>query len=356
MANDNMPFVAIIGGFWDIDDPALVTDAKDAAREIGEALAKAGMGLVVYYSHQNSLEPYVVSGYASAHSGGTGTGSIQVRYADSQRGKVRFPEEVDQPELFEHKIYASRDWEAPFYRSLVNAEGVDAVLLMAGSLSTFIAGQIAVARPIPVLAIHQFGGSAGKIWTELSIRSEDYPDSSTLDAENLAAWLKGRCTEEAQHRKHARRREIAYATLTSRNRKALWAAVAFVALLVFAFLGMAQAPVPRFYPILTFAGLIASGATGALVRSVFWGTEETTSFVSLVVGGVAGFVVGLAYLIPQFVGAPEVLSPEAEVVSATDKIQFISALLVAISAGVGFDTVFARLKSQAEKQPISPSS
>ena len=102
-----------------------------------------------------------------------------------------------------------------------------------------------------------------------------------------------------------------------------------------------------------FAGLIAAGATGALIRSVIWGAEETAPITSLLLGGVAGFVVGMAYLVPQWVGAPGVLAPSATVVEATDKIQFVSAVLVAISAGVGFDTVFTRLKKQAEDQPIS---
>ena len=62
----------------------------------------------------------------------------------------------------------------------------------------------------------------------------------------------------------------------------------------------------------------------------------------------------MAYLIPQWVGAPGVLANKATVVEATDKIQFVSAVLVAISAGVGFDTVFTRLKKQAEDQPITP--
>jgi hypothetical protein len=69
---------------------------------------------------------------------------------------------------------------------------------------------------------------------------------------------------------------------------------------------------------------------------------------------VAGFVVGLAYLVPQWVGAPGVLSPKADVVSATDKIQFASAVLVAISAGVGFDTVFSRLQKQAQDSAVAP--
>ena len=75
---------------------------------------------------------------------------------------------------------------------------------------------------------------------------------------------------------------------------------------------------------------------------------------SAILGAVAGFVVGLAYLIPQWVGAPGVLNASATQVEATDKIQFVSALLVAIPAGVGFDTVFTRMQKQMENQPISP--
>jgi hypothetical protein len=48
-----------------------------------------------------------------------------------------------------------------------------------------------------------------------------------------------------------------------------------------------------------------------------------------------------------------VLRPSATVVEATDKIQFVSALLVAIPAGVGFDTVFSRMLQQMESQPIT---
>ncbi len=63
---------------------------------------------------------------------------------------------------------------------------------------------------------------------------------------------------------------------------------------------------------------------------------------------------GLAYLIPQWVGAPGVLAPKAETVMATDKIQFASAVLVAISAGIGFDTVFRRLQKEAQNAPVGP--
>ena len=298
MANDSMPFVAIIGGLWELD-PIKVADAKSTAREIGTALTLAGMGLVVYFSNDESLEPYVVSGYAATIPAGTGAGSIRVRFAESQRDEVKFSEQAARKYLFERKVFAGQDWEAPFYRSLVDADGVDAVLLMAGAKSTLIAGQIALARPLPVLAVDRFGGAAGVIWTELARRSKDYPSSSTCSSTELVAWLKNKCVAQDEQRKQARIRQRTYVKITSQSRKSFWAGGAFIALLIAVFFGMAQAPAPGLYPFLTFTGLIAAGATGALIRSVIWGAEQTAPSTSLLLGGVAGFVVGLAYLVPS---------------------------------------------------------
>jgi hypothetical protein len=352
MANDEMPFVAIIGGLWMLKEPA-ATEAKKMAREIGAALANAAMGLVVYWSDENSLEPYVVSGFAEALPAGSGAGSIRVRFAESQRNMVKFKEQDTRPELFgQPQLFPGNDWEAPFYRSLVDADGVDAVLLMAGAKSVLIAGQIAVARPLPVLAVDKFGGSAAIIRTELAIGAKDYPSSTTHSPTQLVTWLRDKCAARANQQAIAREREKKLLKATSQLEKTIWTSVAFVGLLVAVFVGVAKQPSQDFYPFLTFAGLIAAGATGAMIRSVIWGTDEDSPITSLILGGVAGFVVGLAYLIPQWVGAPGVLVPSAKEVTATDKIQFVSAVLVAISAGVGFDTVFTRLRKQAEDQGI----
>lgn len=265
---------------------------------------------------------------------------------------MKFAEQATRSDLFELKLFASNDWEAPFYRSLVEADGVDAVLLMAGARSTRIAGQIALARPLPVLAVDKFDGAAGMIRTELATGAKDYPSSTTHSTSALVAWLKEKCIERVEQQAQARQREKYYLKVTSQRGKSLWAGGAFIALLLAVFFGVAQTPNPGLYPFLTFAGLIAAGATGALIRSVIWGADETAPTKSLLLGGVAGFVVGMAYLIPQWVGAPGVLAPSTMVVEATNKIQFVSAVLVAISAGVGFDTVFTRLKEQAKNQPI----
>ena len=321
------PFVAIIGGFWVLkDSPAAFSDAKKAAFEIGAALATAGMGLVVYFSDEESLEPHVVSGYVKAVPPGSLEKCIRVRFAESQKNIVRFAEQLTRSELFELNLFAGQDWEAPFYRSLVAADGVDAVLLMAGARSTLIAGEIALARPLPILAVDKFDGAAGAIRTELATVTRDYPSATTHSATELVAWLKTKLAARAQEHAEARLREIRYLKITSQRGKTLWAAGAFVALLCTIFFGVAKLPASQFYPFLTFTGLIAAGATGALVRSIIWGAEDTHPITSLLLGGVAGFVVGLAYLIPQWVGAPGVLAPSTTTIGATDKIQFVSAV------------------------------
>jgi hypothetical protein len=95
----SMPFVAIIGGLWQLDTSEQL-EAQAAGRIIGAELAKAGFGLVVYFSNVESLEPHAVSGYVEGLAGKSG--AIRVRYADSQRGQVRFHEELARPELFRH--------------------------------------------------------------------------------------------------------------------------------------------------------------------------------------------------------------------------------------------------------------
>jgi hypothetical protein len=158
MADTSIPFVAVVGGLWNLE-PKIAAEAKNAARAIGEALAKAGFGLVVYLSDERALEPYVVSGYVAALPDGAGT--IRVRYAESQYGQVRFAEETpERSKLFDHMAFPGSDWEAPFYRSLAEEDGVNAVLLVGGAASTLIAGQIAVARKLPILAVNAFGTGA----------------------------------------------------------------------------------------------------------------------------------------------------------------------------------------------------
>jgi hypothetical protein len=354
MVNSEIPYVAVIGGFWELRsrDPAAFAAAKKMASELGTELAKSKMGLVVYYSDEDSLEPYVVSGYVPALPAGAEK-CIRVRFADSQRNSVRFSEQLTRSEVFDPSLFPGKDWEAPFYRSLAEADGVDAVLLMAGARSTLIAGQIAIARSLPILAIETFDGSANTIRTELAFNALNYPAATTNTPRELVAWLKAKTLANAKEQETRRLQEVQYKKYVVQSQKARWLAGAFVALLGTLYVGTARAPGPPYYPFLMLLGLIAAGATGALVRSVIWGAEETAPSMSFLLGGIAGFVVGLADLIPQWVGAQELLSPSTAAIGAGDKIQFVSAALVAISGGVGFDTIFTRLKKQTESQAVT---
>ena len=61
-------FIAVIGGFWELDktDATKAAASRTAGKLLGAELAKAGFGLVVYFSNDESLEPHVVEGYAGA--------------------------------------------------------------------------------------------------------------------------------------------------------------------------------------------------------------------------------------------------------------------------------------------------
>ena len=353
MEIENMPFVAVIGGLWQLD-PAQLTAARAVGERIGEELAKAGFGLVVYFSSDESLEPHVVAGYTRALP--KGKGKIRVRFAESQRGQVKFREEATMREIFEISLFPGQDWEMPFYRSLAEEDSVDAVLLLGGATSTLIAGQIALARKLPILAVDEFGGSAAKIWNQLAQSSPDIKHDSwgTTTPSALVDQLKSRCTERAAKRKELVRRLAFIDQINSRRTHTAYGTGAFLFLLVVLLFGMVFTPWPSAYPFIMFVGLVAAGATGGVLRALVWGGGESDPRVSFLLGSVAGFVVGMAYLIPQWVGAPGVLTPKIAVVSATDKIQFASAMLVAISAGVGFDTVFNRLQKQAQDVAIGP--
>ncbi|MFM0075267.1 hypothetical protein PQQ86_29345 [Paraburkholderia sediminicola] len=346
-------FVAVIGGLWQLE-PVKAEAARAAAGAVGAELAKAGFGLVVYFSDKESLEPHVVSGYCAALSDGNGV--IRVRYAQPQRGEVKFEEEETHAEIFEHRLFPGQDWEAPFYRSLAEDNGVDGILLLGGAASTLIAGQIAVARRLPVLAIDQFGGSAAKIWNQLAQASSEGSQSSwgTRPARAFVQQLKDECAARRAKRDEESRRQRIFEAITTQRKQVGHAAGAFVTLLISLFFGMVYTPLPGAYTFIMFLGLVSAGATGALIRLILSKLEQTDPRTSLFLGSVAGFVVGLAYLIPQWIGAPGVLASTESAVTATDKIQFASAVLVAISAGVGFDTVFNRLQKEAQGISVSP--
>jgi hypothetical protein len=144
-----------------------------------------------------------------------------------------------------------------------------------------------------------------------------HPSWGTRSAEDFVKQLKQECEEAATRRKEARRREQLLTNMIAQRQKRHYAAGAFVVLLAVLLLGIVYTRPPSAWPFVMFAGLVSAGATGALIRMVLWEPGETDARRSLLLGSVAGLVVGLAYLIPQWVGAPEVLAPKADTAVTT---------------------------------------
>ena len=353
MANEPRPRVAVVGGFYDLDaDPKLGKDARDYAEALGRSLADSGFGLVVYFSNDKSLEPHVVRGFVAALPAGESAACIDVRYSEAQRGQVRFAEQATRPQLFHEDPFPGLNWEAPFYRSLAARDSVQAALLMAGGKSTLNAGQVAVGRGLPLLAIDKYPGSAQVLRTELATRINGYPSSQNSSLAQLVNWLREQQQEEAERLRQDRNRELEFARMKGQRRGATWFAIAMTALLVMLGLGLFGVNSPRWFLATMIGVLLSAGAAGALVRGLTTTTMTLEPRLASMLGLAAGLVVGIAYVIPQMIGAPELLEPSASAVRATDKIQLLSVMLVTFTAGIGFDVIFRRMLQEAERVPI----
>ncbi len=363
MANEPRPRVAVIGGFYELDTKGdLGQQARTYAISLGRALAENGFALVVYFSNDNSLEPHVVQGFVSALHSGESSPCIYVRYSDKQRGEVRFKEQDTHPNLFHEKPFPGSNWEAPFYRSLAERDSLDAVLLMAGGKSTLNAGQVAIGRGLPLLAIDMFRGAAQDLYTELALRITGYPSSRSSTPSQMVGWLRDQHLKEIEVLRQQQDREHQFtnmtsqlARMTSQKRGATWFGIVMVALLVTLGLGLVGVHNPRWFVATMGAVLVSAGAAGALVRSLTTATITQDLKITCLLGVVAGLVVGLAYLIPQLIGAPHLLKPTAAEVLETDRIQLLSVALVAFTAGIGFDTVFRRIQQEADKVAVTVS-
>ena len=355
MADEPRPRVAVIGGFYGLDaaDPKLGQDARNYAQALGRALAEAGFGLVVYFSNDQSLEPHVVSGFVSALPLGYTTTCIDARYSEAQRGQVRFPEQNTHPTLFHEHTFPGQSWEAPFYRSLAARDGVQAALLMAGGQSTLNAGQVAMGRGLPLLAIDKYPGSAQILRTELATRIPGYPSSPGSSPSQLVAWLWDQHLSEARLLRQEQDFERDFKRITSQRRGTTWFAIALIALLAMLSLGLLGVNLPHWFVVATGGALLSAGATGALIRGLTTTTMVLEPKLASLLGMAAGLVVGLAYLIPQLISSDRILELNTSVVEAKHKILFLSVVLVAFTAGIGFDTIFRRMLQEAENVPVS---
>lgn len=162
--------IAVIGS---IDDtraelkPLLRNSAAGpgAARAIGKALAEAGWPIMVYSSTPKFVESYIVEGYVG--SGKAKEGSIITLFPRQRDPLVHgeFPEQSKHPGLFDVRVDVHPRWQASYYQSLPDVEGV---LIIGGGNTTLIMGLMALANQKPVVSVADFGGSGEEIWAILA--------------------------------------------------------------------------------------------------------------------------------------------------------------------------------------------
>src|SRR5262245_14202443 len=162
--------IAIIGSIdakrTDYDPPLKnTTQAPDAGRALGRALAEAEHPILVFSSSPDYLEAHIVQGYV--RSSKARDKSIIKLYPRKKDPQIHgdFAEEITHPALFDPRTDTHPRWEASYYQSLPD---VDGVLMLGGGHATLIMGLMALANKTPIVSLGTFGGNAEEIWAMLS--------------------------------------------------------------------------------------------------------------------------------------------------------------------------------------------
>ena len=359
------PIIAVVGSAR----AAITGNQEQAARltcnALGVELAKAGWRVAVYSGEADFIEQDVVSGYLAA--GPTGEDSIVCYYPQGEMVKFTEMDDPGKAVCFKEIQDPSGDWEVSFYHSILR---VDAVLLLGGGVSTLIAGQLALGQDIPILALATFGGSARKIWQHLSAKStlatnDDVqamvnrtPDAAQAGMKALANQHEKRTVKQAAAqqeletiRKKAGRWDVhvkAEQEQATRTGVAFGFLVAFIALLI---AGLVVNPAWAWvYPVIAVLGLCTAGGMGATVRMITPDAPAFKGWVAPIVGIVVGIVFTVLYLIPQHMDNTGFLLPGDGKIPNASRTQYITALVVAFMAGLGFDFALEQLLRRSKER------
>jgi hypothetical protein len=284
-------------------------EALTAAKVLGGALADSSCGIIVYSSNAGYIESHVVSGYVASDK--VTDGSILVVYP---RGSPRpaFEEQASKPSCFKFKLDQNPNWEVSFYRSLYRADGI---ILIGGGQATFAAGIVAASLTIPIIPVESFGGAASKVWELLApadgLITDDEKTLMASEEGPTPQWATGlvACLIDQITRKKTRLR-LEEDARRYRQRSLTFHAV-FAALLLAASLALFvltwDAPgISRVWLLTAIASAPAlAGSAASIVRSLWEGITRNNSTPTqsvwplTILGGVAGAISGLLYVIAQ---------------------------------------------------------
>ena len=154
------PLILIVGSADSTREdynPPLINpgDAPAAAKAIGTELGRRGCRIVVYSASKSYLEADVVRGFVGSVKK-TAKSMIEVRYPHSAPKSAEFAETKLRPDLFVPTQDRNTSWEATFYASLRDADGV---LIIGGGRSAHAVGYMALASEVPILPLACFGGA-----------------------------------------------------------------------------------------------------------------------------------------------------------------------------------------------------
>lgn len=350
-ATDRRPRIAVVGSLdarREYDPPLRDLDrARAACHELGRALALASYDLVVFSDRDHYAETLVVRGYAAV---ATRKGRVVAHRARHQEYTPELPEGASV------RITTVRDigdeWEVPFYRTLLAADGI---VLVGGGRSTRVAGILALAQDIPVAPLAAFGGAAEQVRVDMA-RSEHHATAEHVQvlgeswSAESARRVTGLLRAQMERRVERRRRE-------RRSRRLdRWAEsgglVAAILLLLVALAAIVLVPGPGPGPAGTATLALLLGApmcaavSGALIRDSFGVSPSALRACARGLG--AGAVAVLTYVAAQLLTAPELL----EGLDARRLLFFV--VPMGFTAGFTFDLVFERLRRGDPKGTASP--
>src|SRR5262249_31839090 len=141
--------------------PVDYSGAREAAFTLGVAFAKERVHIAVFTADPAFIESEVVRGYCTVAD--APKKGIKIFYPAAHAATAVFAEQnqEEKADLFDPRADSNVDWEASYYRSLPNADGV---VLIGGAASVLTTGYLALAYRLPIIAVAGVGGAGYRIW------------------------------------------------------------------------------------------------------------------------------------------------------------------------------------------------
>ncbi|MFF5182132.1 hypothetical protein ACFY2Q_29345 [Micromonospora sp. NPDC000316] len=304
--------------------------------EIGRELARAGCDLLVFSSADDYIEKDVVRGYLAA-----------LRPQDEAAVVVKAPfDQVTRFEVPPHHAHVLRiepdpaaEWEMSYYRAVLEADGL---VVVGGGRAARIAGVLAVARRIPVVALACFGGSALSVWRYLDRYHNDASAEAISrmaapwnddTAEYLVGSLMDQRSQALEIERAAQRNESRPRMARTINGVVAVIAIAVAALTVILVYGTGTTLTAVAYLV---GGSLLMAAAGALINDA--SADEPNLPWAVARGLGAGTLASMLY-----VGSQTLVNTDQMDAEAIRRLAWLL-LPLGLTAGYTVDNVFARLR------------